>query len=461
MKDKILFTLNCSLYTGVTWIQQHLAIIILGLVFFIAAFIRFWAASISTGPDVEQFFAFGRVFKEHGLDFYRYANAQLDIFPMKGWGFFYPPVWLLFLGLALFIVPTSLVNGEMVASTWRFAMKTPIITADLAIGLLLFWAVRGSKWRKLLFASLWFLHPTAWFESGVFGQFDAIAAAFLLASIIFLIKGKDIWAFIFAALALMTKQHTFAAVIMMIIVCARSWPMRRLITNCAILCGTAALISIPFLVTGNFMDYAHSLFVPGSPPGYQDPLCFSFSGGGALLTQLHNVFGWDTTGLISYTTYILIAALLFTGFLCYKRRITALQGMLAGFLVFIAFYYRINYQYLVIYIPLALLVAARTQYKWERFFALIIAMLPAVWLWITNIPWWFYDDGHGPAWIKPIFAHIGLPERYLPDLVYVIFAGLIMCTAIAYVVLIFTKWQQRDNAVTNTGNDVNIQVSIH
>jgi len=51
--------------------------------------------------------------------------------------------------------------------------------------------VPGSKRRKVLFACLWLLHPTAWFESGVFGQFDAIAAAFLLTCVILLIKGND------------------------------------------------------------------------------------------------------------------------------------------------------------------------------------------------------------------------------------------------------------------------------
>ena len=104
---------------------------------------------------------------------------------------------------------------------WRLAIKMPIIAADLAIGLLLYWAVPGSKCRKLLFASLWLLHPTAWFESGVFGQFDAVAAAFLLTCVIFLMKGKDRLAFVFAGLAIMTKQHTAVAVAM-IVDCLRS-----------------------------------------------------------------------------------------------------------------------------------------------------------------------------------------------------------------------------------------------
>jgi hypothetical protein len=302
--------------------------------------------------------------------------------------------------------------------------------------------VPGSKWKKLLFASLWLLHPTAWFESGVFGQFDAIAAAFLVAAVIMLIKNKDMLAFFLAGLAVMTKQHTLAAIAMMVIVCARTMKFSRLAVNCLIMCGVAVVLSVPFLVTGNFVAYVRALVAPGSSPGYQDPLCFSFSGLGALLSWFHDIFGWDTTRFIAAMIPLLLIALVVTGILCYKRRITALQAALAGFLVFVALYYRINYQYLIIYIPLALLVAAHTRYKLERVLALVIAMLPAAWMWITNIPWWFNDLPSGYAWVKPMLDRLGMPERYLSDWTYVIMAGLIMVTSLAYVVLVFTKWQQ-------------------
>lgn len=159
------------------------------IVLALAAFLRFWAAPLSAGQDVAQFWAFAKVFQDYGLDFYRYADARLDIFPYAGWGFFYPPVWILILGLALVFVPSSSIAGHMIDTGWRVAEKTPIILADLAIGVLIYKAVPGSKMRKLLFASLWLLHPAAWYESAVFGQFDAIAAAWLLGSVILLMRG--------------------------------------------------------------------------------------------------------------------------------------------------------------------------------------------------------------------------------------------------------------------------------
>lgn len=421
----------------------------------LAACIRLWAAPISSGPDVAQFWAFAKVFQIHGLDFYRYADAQLDIFPMKSWGFVYPPVWLLISRVCLFFAPASssvsIAGTVTVDPSWRLAMKIPIIAADLAIGLLLYWAVPGSKWRKLLFSTLWLLHPTVWFESGVFGQFDAVAAAFLVTCIIFLIKGKDRLAFLFAGLAIMTKQHTLLAVAMIAIVCSRYMNIRRLLTNCAITAGVIAVISVPFIVTGNFIAYIRSLIDAGSAPGYQNPLCFSFSGFGALFTFLHNIRGWDTIGLMFIILSVLIIALGVTGMFCYWRKITPLQGALAGYLVFISLYYRVNYQYLVVYIPLALLLAANTRYKIERIFTLAIAILPAAWVWLANMPWWFHNLEPHYYWPNSILAHLGLFERYLPDWVYVAFACVLMCLSLTYVVLIFTRWQKPEVEPADNG----------
>ena len=72
----------------------HLFLIIslffLGIFVAGAAYLRFWAAPLSAGVDVPQFWAFAKVFQQHGLDFYRYADANGDIFPTPGWGYVYP-----------------------------------------------------------------------------------------------------------------------------------------------------------------------------------------------------------------------------------------------------------------------------------------------------------------------------------------------------------------------------------
>jgi hypothetical protein len=412
----------------------------LGLVLALAAFFRFWAAPLSAGPDVAQFWAFSKVFHAHGLDFYRYAEGIGAIFPFGGWVFVYPPVWLLLLGVALFFAPGSAATLTMVSRGWRLAMKTPVILADLAIGYLLYRAVPGSRRWKLLFASLWLFHPTAWYQSAVFGQFDAVAAAFLLAAIVLLERNRDRLAFLLAGLAVMTKQHTLIPVAAMAAISARQMGWRRLGGNLAILAGVAVILSIPFLLTGNFAAYARSLFLPGHALTYLYPLVYAFSGGGALLTYLHHAFGWNTGVFIPFTVPVMLLGIVAVVIFSYRRQITPAQGALAGFLAFIGLSYQVNYQYLIVYIPLALLVAARSRYRAERALAMLLALLPAVWLWLFNVSFWFnYLDPTSP-WVTPLLARVGLTHLAFPDYVYVAFALVIMGLSIAYVVGLFTRW---------------------
>ncbi len=426
-------------------VSNKLPLLALGIALALAAYLRFWAAPLSSGVDVPQFWAFAKVFQQHGIDFYRYADASLDIFPTKGWGFVYPPVWLLISRLALLAAPLSSATHTMVDISWRVAEKTPIIAADLAIGCLLYWAIPGPQWRKLLFSCLWLFHPTAWYESAVFGQFDAIAAAFLLASVIMLEKGKDRIAFLLAGLAIMTKQHTFIPIAMMVAVSARNMDRRRILSNCAIIAGVAVLLSIPFILTGNIFSYAHSVLSPGQSPGYQNPLMYAFSGSGALLTYLHNVFTWDTGGYLRFTVPVLVLAILAVLVFCYKRNVTPAQGALAGFLVFIGLSYQVNYQYLIVYIPIALLVASRTPYRSERVFTIILALLPAVWLWLFKVSFWFNYLVPTSPQATPILARLGL-TRLVPNYAYVSLAVVLSCLSLAYAVCALVRW--RNNRTT-------------
>jgi hypothetical protein len=419
---------------------QKFYLAVLGLALALAAFLRFWAAPLSAGPDVAQFWAFAKVFQTHGLDFYRYAAGIGTSFPFGGWGFVYPPVWLLLLGAALFFAPGSAATQTMVSSGWRLAMKTPIILADLAIGYLLYRAVPGSRRWKLLFACLWLFHPTIWYESAVFGQFDAVATAFLLATIVLLEQNRDRLAFLLAGLAVMTKQHTLIPIAVMAVILARQMSWQRLGINLAILAGVALAFSIPFLLTGNFTAYDHSLFLPGKAPTYQLPLVYAFSGSGALLTYLHDIFGWETTRFIVFTIPLMLAGIAAVLVFSYRRAVTPAQGALAGFLAFVGLSYQVNYQYLVIYIPIALLVASRTRYIGERALTLVLALLPAVWLWLFNVPFWFNYLQPASPWVTPLLARVGLAHPLFPDYIYVAFALVLMGLSIAYVVCLFTRW---------------------
>jgi hypothetical protein len=419
--------------------KYHL--LVFGLFLIIAVLLRLWAAPLSAGPDVAQFWAFASIFKNYGLAFYRYADGILSIFPFKGWCFVYPPVWLLILGLCLVAAPDSLATATMVDPEWRLAMKFPIIAADIAIGCLVFWAVPGRA-RRLLFSALWLFHPTAWYQSAVFGQFDAIATAFLLASIIILERGKDWPAFLLAGLAVMTKQHTLIPVALMAVALARNISRKRLLIDLSVIAGVALFLSLPFLLSGNLPDYVRFVLLPAQGPDYQYPLMYAFNGIGSLLTYLHDIFGWETRGFLQFNIPALVAACLAAVVLSYLRRINPARAMLIGFCIFIAFFYRINYQYFTVGIPIALLVASRTDYWSERAVALGLALLPAVWLWLFDVPFWFYYLAPYNPWVRPILESIGLAHQNVPDYAYVFLALALTALSLAYVAFAFLRWHR-------------------
>ena len=74
--------------------------------------------------------------------------------------------------------------------------------------------------------------------------------------------------------------------------------------------------------------------------------------------------------------------------------------------------------------------------------ALVLAMLPAAWLWFTDVSFWFEYIGPASSWVKPIFERLALTHRGLPDYAFVSLAGALTCLALAYVVCTFARWRK-------------------
>jgi len=417
-----------------SWLYWGLA----GVFLAAAGFFRMWAAPLSAGVDIGQFWGFAKLFESHGLDFYRFADGTDPILPVNGWGYVYPPIWLLILRGALFVSPDSLATASLVDVSWRVAMKVPIIASDLAIGGLLFWAVPGSKIHKLFLGSMWLIHPTSWYNSSIFGQFDAVAAVFLLASVILFTRGKNWPAFVFAGLAVLTKQHTALAVLLMLVVLARQLDRRKFLTGCAILAGIGIIISAPFLVTGNFSGYLRSVLLPAQAPGYQLPLVYTFSGSGAIITYLHEVFHWEIERLLMLNAPILVIATIGGAILCYVKKVRIEQAALIGILLFVALFYRVNYQYLVIYIPIAIFALASTTKRLDKSLLACLIVIPAIWLWLMDVYFWFWYLEPSTYEVPPILKWLGL-THYVPDICYVILAGVLMLMSLAYVIVVFRR----------------------
>ncbi len=407
-----------------------------------AVFIRAWAVPVSAGPDIAQYWAFAKVFKDTGLDFYRLAGGSGYMFPFDGWSFVYPPVWLLIIRAGLAAVPASFASVFIITTDWRIVEKAPIILADIIIGFLIYRFVPGSRLKKAIFASLWLFSPAVWYQSAVFGQFDAIAAAFLLGAVLLLERGRDWPAFILAGLAVMTKQHTLIPVMVMMFAWLPSAGGRRFTRGIAVMAGVAVLLSLPFMLTGNVRDYFYYILFCAHSPGYQEPLSYTFNGIAAVLTHLHNVFGWPLSDYFIYFIPVLVAALAGGAVLVYRQRISPARAALIGFLVFLAFFYRINFQYLVIFIPLALYVAATTSHRSERIFLMVMALLPSAWLWLFDIGFWFEQYLPVDAAALEILELLALRRTGTPDLWFVILSGVLWLFFVTYVAGVFCRWRK-------------------
>ena len=404
----------------------------------IAGLIRLWAAPISAGPDVGQFWGFAKLFEIHGLDFYRYADGTDKILPVNGWGYVYPPIWLLITRLSLVFSPHSLATSSLVDISWRVAMKVPIIAADLAIGGLLMWAIPGARLKRLALGALWLFHPTAWYNSAVFGQFDAIAAALLLVSVIMFMKGRDRYGFVFAALAALTKQHAALPALLMAATVAHQLGWRRVAVDLAIALGIVVAISIPFAIGSNLIPYARSVVFPAQGPSYQSPLVYAFSGSGSILTYLHDTLGWNTEHFLMYNTPLLIAATLAATALCYVKRIPVEKAALVGILLFVGIFYRVNYQYLVMYIPLAILCLALAKNWVERSLQILLVLLPASWVWLFDVSFWFRYLTPQILKTPPILERLGL-THYMPDSVFVSISSALMVLCLAYSIVVLSR----------------------
>jgi len=413
------------------------------------SWVRFWAVPLSSGPDVAQFWGFAELFRLHGADFYRYASGQSDLLAHQGWGFVYPPVWLILLGGAYLLIPDAQASLREIDVAWRWAEKTPIVIADLAVGALIYRAIPGALWRKLLFAGIWLLSPMVWYQSAVFGQFDAIATALMFGSFLLMEKGQVRWGFAAAGLAVMTKQHTLIPLAFMVLAFARIMEWRKLVSGLAVFAGVIIVVSVPFVVTGHLMDYVKNVLFGANAPGYQAPLPYAFSGTGAFLTWLHDDFGWNTLPLLRASIPVLIVALIGAGFVVYRRRISPLPAMLIGIFIFLSLFYRINYQYLVLYMPLALLMAARTRFVGEKVVSLAAVLYPIGWLWMFGTTLWFEFHEPVQSWVVPILDKIGLSRWWdIPDSTYALYAGVLMGIFVWYVIGAFTRWRVRRNVAT-------------
>lgn len=376
--------------------------------------VRVAPAPYSSGSDIPQFAAFADTFLRHGLCFYMYADglrADTEGWPYS-WAYPYGPMWVLMLTPLRLLAPDQVKHFwesgtyyVYVPIDWVVAVKSLLISFDIALGVLIVvivWRRRSFLWGYLA-GTAYLLNPMTIYISAIYGMFDQIVTLFLIISLI-TYEERRVVSGAFTSLSLMTKQVVLPALIPELISVARNFKDSIGYLVGAVL--SALAIVLPFIVfcPESLEGFIRSL-TSGVTPSYTYPICYSFNGISSLATYMHDITGGDYLALIKYwyVPYLALQALVA---LYYVKKRDLVASSYLSYAAFIATYWRINHQYLVPLIALAIL--ALTLLPGSKFIkALVVAssiIMPGVWPIMFPTSWWFHVHIEEPSqwWINMI-----------------------------------------------------------
>ncbi len=381
----------------------------------IGLFLRISIAPYSTGSDIPQFAGFADTFLRHGICFYKYVGAE-NWFSEKWpypWPYVYGPMW------ALMLSPIRLFIGSPIEFGWRgstyyvyapmdwiVGVKAILIAFDTLSAILLYMILCRLKpglW-PLIGLALYYLNPMTIYISAIYGMFDQVALAFFLTSLLLLDK-RPFLSGVFLSLTLLTK-HTFLYPAIMLLIRMILWRRWRAFTHYLLgLLVTSIVLLAPFFIgcPGSHMVFIDTV-LESSSPGYTYPIVYSFNGVSSLATYLHDEYGYDTVWVIKIWYIPAIILLIALVVKTIKHKIDPITLSAIAYIVYTATYWRVNHQYLVPTIALAIIMAVTTNNKVVKTLALTTTLTIALWPIIFPTSWWLH-------------AHIKQPNYQLIELI--------------------------------------------
>jgi len=441
----------------------HRALLVLMILTGLA--IRVVLLPYSTGSDIPQFYGFTTTFLKYGLNFYQHAFPDswiIDGWPYP-WPYVYPPLPLLmFTVVRLFVFGMNvsvsfnevnntvyMVSGPVttvlssnyeilyvwVSKSWFVPLKVIFIVFDTLVCYLIY-VISGRGCRGLIASTLYFLNPMTIYISSIYGMFDQVMIAFYLISLYLLVRGKWELSGVFAGLALVTKQTVTYPLTLLIVRCLRSiGKVKYFIVGIAL---PTLVIILPFVANyESFKAFLKLVFTP-SEPYITTPIFYSFNGVSSLCTFLYLNEGGDVY-LLPIKLWFIPFAVLY-GLLvlnCLFRDMDVFEVSFLGYMCWTATYWRVNHQYLVPLIALAVpYVFTRRGKKFLRALTLFLTLYIGLWFFMFPMGWWF------KVHIYPNEVNWGLVNLWdtklslmiFEDKVYVAYA--LVLTALQYAILI-------------------------
>lgn len=164
-----------------------------------------WYRRQGFAGDLASFAGWARSLGDHGFAHFYATNPAAN----------YPPAYLYVLwAIARVSTPLGHLLGVSADAALADLLKLPAVAADVAIGWLLYRA--GTRWKGatvgLVAAGLYLLVPVTWYDSAIWGQVDAVAAAVVLAALVALVEERSELALVLAAVAVLVKPQSLVGI---------------------------------------------------------------------------------------------------------------------------------------------------------------------------------------------------------------------------------------------------------
>ncbi|HEY3119287.1 MAG TPA: hypothetical protein VGL15_01595 [Vicinamibacteria bacterium] len=150
----------------------------------------------------------------------------------------YPPVFPYVLRALAAVLPARVLASDRMLD---FAIRVPLVTANLAVGLLL----ARESWRA---AAFFLFNPAVLFHTCYWGQADALWTLLVLASLSMLADGRIEWSCALVTAAALTKPLAYPYAALVIAAVALRHPPRRVARALAAAAATVAVLLAPFAV---------------------------------------------------------------------------------------------------------------------------------------------------------------------------------------------------------------------
>lgn len=244
--------------------------------FFISFVLRFLVAFVAWHPDLNNHADWGIRFWEYGpKKFYApESNVWSYTWPNQPPGTVYMFAGIRKLYEAIFAVfwwlnvnipafPSGIITF-FETNLYPALLKLPAILADFGIALLIYKLVTRNTQqaeRGIFAAVLWLFNPVVWYNSAIWGQYDAVINFFALLSFYLLLSKKLVFSFLFLVLSLYIKASLIIFVPVWLIVAFRQkykFSQYLIATSCSLI--TIVLLSFPFS-TGNPLVWLYDLYV--------------------------------------------------------------------------------------------------------------------------------------------------------------------------------------------------------